>query len=204
MSTQENKTQPLLPVADMTPVQQVIYSDHIEKETNLKELFQRSFLPSQRAVSEEAFVFYFLPWLSGEEQDTTGQKLSSWLQIAGDTLTPVMLTDKTGQIVAVVPGIVDRNVIEIQTDRRKNMRDIMTKAEKIAELATNAAFEQTFTGLVDAANVKKREPTKEWLDAWGALLTRYGKHPAQKALQPAIGSDASAKPDNDKFEFEED
>lgn len=186
----------------LTPLQRVIYTDHINRERNLKELFEQSFLPSQRALAEEAFITYFLPWLSGEVQDTDGKILQSWLQVAGDSLTQVMLTDRTGQVVALVPGIVDRSTLEIKTDRRKNVRNILAQAEKIGELAANASFEQAYTGLVDALGVERKPATSEWLQAWSTLLLRYGKHPANK-LALTDQSQSNKPKDDDIFEFED-
>lgn len=172
-------------MTNMTEAQKLVARGMIESEKMLKESFAKNIPASQRTISEAAFIFYFLPWLSGESQDTTGELYSAWINIAGDSFSTVGLTDSSGAVVATVPGITDRNILQIRENRRENMNAIVSSAEKLSELSTISASEQTFSQLTKAVNLDstKIEPTRAWIDEWGVLLTRYGKHPAQKAAQ---------------------
>lgn len=186
-------------MTNMTEAQKLLARNMIEKEGILKDFFSKEMFSAQRSISEAAFIYYFLPWLSAEVQDTTGELYTAWLKIAGDSFSSVSLTNSAGEVVAIVPGIVDRNVLSIKEDRRERMSSIVSTADKLSELSVVGASEQTYQQLTKAVDLDGASvsPTRAWVDSWGVLLARYGKHPAQKAQQAQVADKEQLKQDDD-------
>lgn len=184
----------------LTPIQRLAAEDMIQRENNLKQLFSDHMTKSGRVIYEAEFVATFLPWLAGEVIDEKGEFYDAWVKVAGSPWSEVSLLDETGKEVAVVPAFKDSSFIGVAADAKLvPLRHLFQRTNRMAETTPAAADHYIAAALKDRYNISEaRSGSKEWLEAWGAFLDRYGKRP-----KPKSGHDESQEGDqSDLLDYE--
>lgn len=184
--------------------------DAQRRAASMKKLFDTQFPKVQRKIPEVIFVTYFLQWLAGRVKDTDGSLRQQWLNIAGSFQDPVMIIDKDGKDVRLVPPLNDRSVIGVRMRQTRvapgtrgdtSVGSMLERAANTATLNANMANAQLQNTLINnfVGNVET-QASDELVKAWVELLDHYGVITAVSASGLSEQSDQT--PPELEFDFE--
>jgi len=152
-------------------VSDLAFQDLNRRIANLKKGFNEHVIAEINNVPERIFVAHFLPWFSGQVTDTDNSLRSSWVTIAGNEFFEVKVIDDMGQVLFVVPPLVDRDIFPVAISRNDKVADMMTSAGQLAELSPLGA-EQRLANQLNGKIQSTKEKGK-YDDRWQAIFDRY-------------------------------
>lgn len=184
---------------------QMALKDAEGRTARMKKLFETQFSAVQRKIPEVIFVTYFLDWFAGKVKDSDGALRQQWLNIAGSFQDSVMIIDKDGKDVRLVPPLNDRSVLSVRmrqtqvlpgTRREVTVGSMLERAANTATLNANMANAQLQSSLVDNfIGHEESKASEELTKAWVELLAHYG-------VKPPEGFTVSTGPQDDHPELE--
>lgn len=181
------------------PIGQLLWQDLNNSTNIIKGMFKEVEEANTRSLDEDIFVKFFLPLFSGENTNDKEKLLNEWYKIAGTPYSHVNLYDKSGLLVAVVPPILDRNILPVPTGR-ENAMDLDTMfdiAKQKASLSPNIAHGIVVNDLKNRYLSKiKHVPNPELVEKWRKLLAHFNK-----SIVPGKEGPSSSQSESD-FEYE--
>lgn len=179
-----------------------IRRDLKNKENVLKKQFAEVEQNNKPTVPENIFVFHFLPLFSGESTANKESLLENWYLIAGTPYHEVNVINESGEVVAVVPPILNRKILPIKTERDKgaDLDSMFKTAIQNSSLHPNLGNKMIISELSSRfLNHLSLENNAVLKESWDKLLSHYGKSLAPKETTMIPIGNASHESD---FEYE--
>ena len=148
----------------------MIYEDYKNREDNLKQLFKG--YSNNNQMPEEVFVEKFLPYFAGYFNNQANELLVHWWTVAGNLFKEVDLIDSLGNVLKVVPPLIDRNVLSSEPVNKAGILPIDAVIDNIRNTGTNlpvVAASKEYAELQarysrKLANKASPELQKRWID----------------------------------------
>lgn len=130
-------------------------------------------------LSEEAFVYHFLPYFSGQKPFPENEDIFAvWYAIAGTPGSRVRVIDGNGKTLYVVPPLINTAVIQsVQGDAKRSLQQMYDTYDLVAGQGIPA---QTQKFLIEATTAKlddivpKVEVNQTDTEIWHTIFKRYG------------------------------
>jgi|JFJP01.1.fsa_nt_gi hypothetical protein len=179
----------------MNEIKSLMEKQFDERLEFLKEGFASMEKYNVRNIPDIMFRTYFLPYFSGEMEDSDNEVLSTWINIAGSTYSAVNILDNNGKVIARVPPIHDRDVISPIVNRNEDLSYIFKLAREKASLSPRLANNIVNDELNNRLNNLSADHDSSTLEKeWIELFQYYGKITINKKSKE-LDSD-------DQYEFE--
>ena len=148
----------------------MIYEDYKNREDNLKQLFKG--YSNNNQMPEEVFVEKFLPYFAGYFNNQANELVVNWWAVAGNLFKEVDLIDSLGNVLKVVPPLIDRNVLSSEPVNKAGILPIDAVIDNIRNTGTNlpvVAASKEYAELQaryskKLANKASPELQKRWID----------------------------------------
>lgn len=137
---------------------------------------------SRGKISEDAFVYHFLPFFSGNYAAPVLQGrnvMAEWIGIAGSATSEVDVIGNDGQIAFSVPAMFNTDTIGLQqaaANGTKSLADIMYEYNAVKDSAPRMAMNHVNNQLAEKySSVHQDLTTTQTATArWIAIMARYG------------------------------
>jgi len=149
-----------------------------ERHRKLKHFFELAEKTPDRKLPERVFIGEWLGFFSGEVKDNIPERLQLWTVIAGTQTARVGLTNEKGEVVAVVPPILETKMIKPNVGRLPAMQGLLQEAVQKSTQAAGAGEVHLAMGMRSRIAVMTEGIMDRRLDSyneWSVLLERYGK-----------------------------
>lgn len=158
-----------------------------------KELKETSFRPS---IPEQIFVQNFLPFFNGEKV-SSASIVADWMKVAGTPVMEVDVIGANGEVVAVIPPLIDTSCIRtskvLDDDSYRNM---IVRLKEAPDIVKQKA-------LIRANNeIERKSVLKDMAsgDKWDKALSRWNKNGSANS-NSGKNSFVSTADDSDDLDF---
>lgn len=155
-------------------------------EDRLKEDFGNLLDDSISKIPEIIFVRDFLPMFSGEIPNND-YLISMWYTISGGPFNQVKVVDNSGKTVAIVPPVLDRDLVRSDRPANTSLIEIFNDHEGLSHISPIAANNRLHDDLVNGyCEDIKGSSNIELTNKWIALLNQYSKSDTSTKSKPKV------------------
>lgn len=166
-------------------------------------------------ISEEVFLKYFLPYLSGDLNlsDKVDELRDNWIKVAGNLTSPIDIMSATSEVLFTVPPMVRSDFINSNNDNSGgSIAEIVRMATLMGGMTPIAESNHLISELGNKAKQYDDSGSTyrniEDIKTWDLIFKRYNKKEALARLHslnkdiPLGGSQVSTEEDDLSYDFD--